>query len=62
MPVFIPWPPCGAVDGLPLGLDTLGIWLGLLTGLATTAVLLLRRFNRGLGRLAGATEPVPSRA
>ncbi|MDK9494322.1 MATE family efflux transporter [Streptomyces katrae] len=34
----------------PLGLDTLGIWLGLLTGLATTAALLLRRYARSLGR------------
>ncbi|MEV0375223.1 MATE family efflux transporter [Streptomyces sp. NPDC050636] len=42
----------------PLGLDTLGIWLGLLTGLATTAVLLLRRYNRQLaGRMS---EPVPA--
>ncbi|MFE0187242.1 MATE family efflux transporter [Streptomyces sp. NPDC058989] len=32
----------------PLHLDTLGIWLGLLTGLATTAVLLLRRYDRQL--------------
>lgn len=32
----------------PLGLDTLGIWLGLLTGLATTAVLLLRRYSSSL--------------
>ncbi|MFE7777103.1 MATE family efflux transporter [Streptomyces sp. NPDC057445] len=32
----------------PLGLDTLGIWLGLLTGLATTAVLLLRRYSDSL--------------
>ncbi|MEV6728232.1 MULTISPECIES: MATE family efflux transporter [unclassified Streptomyces] len=31
-----------------LNLDTLGIWLGLLTGLATTAVLLLRRYSRSL--------------
>ncbi|MGW7368518.1 MATE family efflux transporter, partial [Streptomyces sp. NPDC054841] len=42
----------------PVGLDTLGIWLGLLTGLATTAVLLLRQYSRGL---AGHTsEPVPA--
>ncbi|MFE2744735.1 MATE family efflux transporter [Streptomyces scopuliridis] len=34
----------------PLGLDTLGIWLGLLTGLATTAVLLLRRYSDTLVR------------
>ncbi|MFC9745735.1 MATE family efflux transporter [Streptomyces niveus] len=33
-----------------LGLDTLGIWLGLLTGLATTAVLLLRRYSHSLAR------------
>ncbi|MEV8347748.1 MATE family efflux transporter [Streptomyces niveus] len=33
-----------------LGLDTLGIWLGLLTGLATTAVLLLRRYAHSLAR------------
>ncbi|MGG7572821.1 MATE family efflux transporter [Streptomyces sirii] len=32
----------------PLHLDTLGIWLGLLTGLATTAVLLLRRYDSRL--------------
>lgn len=31
-----------------LNLDTLGIWLGLLTGLATTAVLLLRRYSSSL--------------
>ncbi|WP_030154224.1 MATE family efflux transporter [Streptomyces sp. NRRL S-244] len=33
-----------------LNLDTLGIWLGLLTGLATTAVLLLRRYSSSLTR------------
>ncbi|MFC9292932.1 MATE family efflux transporter [Streptomyces sp. NPDC057011] len=33
-----------------LDLDTLGIWLGLLTGLATTAALLLRRYSRSLTR------------
>lgn len=32
----------------PLGLETVGIWLGLLTGLATTAVLLLRRYGASL--------------
>jgi MATE family multidrug resistance protein len=41
-------------------LDTLGIWLGLPTGLATTGVLLLRRFDQGLGRQPQATEPTPS--
>ncbi|MFE2142925.1 MATE family efflux transporter [Streptomyces sp. NPDC059456] len=33
-----------------LGLDTLGIWLGLLTGLAATALLLLRRYSHSLTR------------
>ncbi|MGI5350580.1 MATE family efflux transporter [Streptomyces sp. CA-250714] len=42
----------------PLGLDTLGIWLGLLTGLATTAMLLLRRYSQSLvGRVS---DPVPA--
>ncbi|MDT0567173.1 MATE family efflux transporter [Streptomyces sp. DSM 3412] len=54
--------PAAALLGLALGLDTLGIWLGLLTGLATTAVLLLRRFDRAVGLLPRATEPAPSQA
>lgn len=42
----------------PLHLEVLGIWLGLLTGLATSAVLLLRRYHH---RLAGRTnEAVPA--
>ncbi|MFD8992812.1 MATE family efflux transporter [Streptomyces goshikiensis] len=40
-----------------LGLDTLGIWLGLLTGLATTAVLLLRRYTRSLDERRAAVLP-----
>ncbi|GHG72948.1 MATE family efflux transporter [Streptomyces griseocarneus] len=36
-------------------LATLGVWLGLLAGLATTAVLLLRRYGSGLRAHAGAT-------
>ncbi|MFE3791212.1 MATE family efflux transporter [Streptomyces goshikiensis] len=40
-----------------LGLDTLGIWLGLLTGLATTAVLLLRRYTRSLDERKAAVLP-----
>ncbi|MCX5149838.1 MATE family efflux transporter [Streptomyces sp. NBC_00320] len=40
-----------------LGLDTLGIWLGLLIGLATTAVLLLRRYTHSLDRRAAAALP-----
>ncbi|MER8046742.1 MATE family efflux transporter [Streptomyces sp. NPDC094032] len=41
-----------------LGLDTLGIWLGLLTGLAATALLLLRRYDTTLA----STRPEPSTA
>ncbi|AVZ74603.1 MATE family efflux transporter [Streptomyces lunaelactis] len=45
----------------PLGLDTLGIWLGLLTGLAATAVLLLRRYSASLSlRTAGRTTMAAS--
>ncbi|MGW8554906.1 MATE family efflux transporter [Streptomyces tubercidicus] len=42
------------------GLDTTGIWLGLLTGLAATALLLLRRYHRGLA--ARTSEPVSTAA
>ncbi|MFF4602870.1 MATE family efflux transporter [Streptomyces sp. NPDC001339] len=42
------------------GLHTTGVWLGLLTGLAATALLLLRRYHRGLARRAG--EPLPAAA
>ncbi|AVH60441.1 MULTISPECIES: MATE family efflux transporter [Streptomyces] len=45
----------------PLGLDTVGIWLGLLTGLATTAVLLLRRYSASLtDRAAAVPAPAPA--
>ncbi|MEU9448644.1 MATE family efflux transporter [Streptomyces sp. NPDC048277] len=53
--------PAAALLGFAVGLDTLGIWLGLLTGLAATAVLLLRRFGRlvtGLSAKATATTSV----
>ncbi|MET8838662.1 MATE family efflux transporter [Streptomyces rubiginosohelvolus] len=43
-----------------LGLDTLGIWLGLLTGLAATALLLLRRYNAALS--TPPSQPAPSAA
>ncbi|MFI9045498.1 MATE family efflux transporter [Streptomyces sp. NPDC053427] len=43
-----------------LHLDTLGIWLGLLTGLAVTAVLLLRRYNTALTARFASSEPVPA--
>ncbi|MFD7026624.1 MATE family efflux transporter [Streptomyces sp. NPDC059917] len=36
-----------------LGLGLLGVWLGLLTGLATTAGLLIRRYNRWLAHHEG---------
>ncbi|MCB5179031.1 MATE family efflux transporter [Streptomyces antimicrobicus] len=44
-----------------VGLDLLGIWLGLLTGLATTAVLLLRRYSASLSR-RGATAALTASA
>ncbi|MFD4792523.1 MATE family efflux transporter [Streptomyces anulatus] len=44
-----------------LRLDTLGIWLGLLTGLAATALLLLRRYNTVLTAAAQA-QPSPATA
>lgn len=50
--------PVSALLGLAAGLNTFGVRLGLLTGLATTAVLLLRRFNRGVARLN--PEAVPA--
>ncbi|MGK5731728.1 MATE family efflux transporter [Streptomyces sp. URMC 124] len=40
--------PAAWLFGYAAGLATLGIWLGLLAGLATTAVLLLRRYGDGL--------------
>jgi multidrug resistance protein, MATE family len=42
------------------GLGTVGIWLGLLTGLAATALLLLRRYGAAL--TAAESRPSPSRA
>ncbi|MFB7286691.1 MATE family efflux transporter [Actinacidiphila glaucinigra] len=51
--------PASWLLGYPLGLDTLGIWLGLLTGLATTAVLLLRRYGHSLERHQS-TTPLPA--
>ncbi|MGA5348702.1 MATE family efflux transporter [Streptomyces griseoincarnatus] len=40
--------PAAWILGTLTGLDTTGVWLGLLTGLAATALLLLRRYHRGL--------------
>lgn len=42
--------------GYAAGLHTLGIWLGLLAGLATTALLLLRRYGTAL-RMRAAAAP-----
>ncbi|MGP3989800.1 MATE family efflux transporter [Streptomyces sp. 3N207] len=42
------------------GFDTLGIWLGLLAGLAATAVLLLRRYGTALNARFTSTETVPA--
>ncbi|GCD41041.1 MATE family efflux transporter [Streptomyces paromomycinus] len=48
--------PAAWLLGFAAGLHTLGIWLGLLTGLATTAVLLLRRYGTSLRAEAGAPQ------
>ncbi|MET9755803.1 MATE family efflux transporter [Streptomyces syringium] len=50
--------PAAWLLGYAVGLDTLGIWLGLLVGLATTAVLLLRRYGIGLRARTLAQETV----
>ncbi|MER5696475.1 hypothetical protein ACWDBO_43875 [Streptomyces mirabilis] len=53
--------PAAWLEAHPLGLDTVGIWLGLLTGLATTAVLLPRRYSASLtARTAVAPAPAPA--
>ncbi|GCD33062.1 MATE family efflux transporter [Streptomyces chrestomyceticus JCM 4735] len=48
--------PAAWLLGFAAGLHTLGIWLGLLTGLATTAVLLLRRYGTSLRAKTGAPQ------
>ena len=53
--------PAAWLLGLGAGLDTLGVWLGLLTGLAATAVLLLRRFVSGINDMRG-RGPAPDGA
>lgn len=40
--------------------DTLGVWLGLLTGLAATAVLLLRRYTKALSAHHAPSPPAPA--
>ncbi|MBV6702371.1 MATE family efflux transporter [Kitasatospora aureofaciens] len=49
--------PAAWVFAYPLGGETRGLWLGLLTGLATTAVLLLRRYNQSLATRADTPAP-----
>ncbi|MGX1762098.1 MATE family efflux transporter [Streptomyces lydicus] len=52
--------PAAALLAYPAHLDTLGIWLGLLSGLAATAILLLRRYTTSLHARFAAAEPVPA--
>jgi MATE family multidrug resistance protein len=52
--------PAALLLGFATGWDTVGIWLGLLTGLATTALLLLRRFNKGVSLRNAATATAAS--
>ncbi|MFI0259572.1 MATE family efflux transporter [Streptomyces sp. NPDC017056] len=52
--------PAAWLLGYAAGLHTLGIWLGLLTGLATTAVLLLRRYGTSLRARTGTPRTVPA--
>ncbi|MGG2459295.1 MATE family efflux transporter [Streptomyces sp. RGM 3693] len=52
--------PAAWLLGYAAGLHTLGIWLGLLTGLAATAILLLRRYSAALGAKFTAQQPVPT--
>ncbi|MFD8699032.1 MATE family efflux transporter, partial [Kitasatospora purpeofusca] len=59
--------PAAWLFAYPLGGETRGLWLGLLVGLATTAVLLLRRYTRALDTRAAAASapaapPAPSPA
>ncbi|MFI1968640.1 MATE family efflux transporter [Streptomyces cinnamoneus] len=51
--------PAAGLLGYALDLKTLGVWLALLAGLATTAVLLLRRYGRSLAHRSaeGVAEP-----
>lgn len=51
--------PAAGLLGYGAGLGTLGIWLGLLTGLATTAILLLRRYGAALRSHPAGLRPAP---
>ncbi|MGW7573463.1 MATE family efflux transporter [Streptomyces sp. NPDC054765] len=52
--------PAAWLLGYTAGLHTLGIWLGLLTGLAATAILLLRRYSATLRAKFTTQQPVPA--
>jgi MATE family multidrug resistance protein len=52
--------PAAWLFGRPAGLDTEGVWFGLLTGLAATALLLLRRYHRALTLRATAAAGQPA--
>ncbi|MFD0164139.1 MATE family efflux transporter [Streptomyces decoyicus] len=52
--------PAAWLLGYAAGLHTLGIWLGLLTGLAATAILLLRRYSASLRAKFTAQQVVPT--
>ncbi|MDT0454792.1 MATE family efflux transporter [Streptomyces sp. DSM 41527] len=52
--------PAAWLLGYAAGLHTLGIWLGLLTGLAATAILLLRRYSASLRVQFTAQQTVPA--
>ncbi|MFF8788655.1 MATE family efflux transporter [Streptomyces sp. NPDC015125] len=52
--------PAAWLLGYAAGLHTLGIWLGLLTGLAATAILLLRRYTASLRAHFTARQTVPA--
>lgn len=52
--------PAAGLLGYAAGLHTLGIRLGLLTGLAATAILLLRRYTASLRAQFTAQQTVPA--
>jgi Na+-driven multidrug efflux pump len=49
--------PVALLLGLALGVGPVGVWIGLLTGLATTAALLLVRYARAVSRTPLTTRP-----
>ncbi|MEU8784006.1 MATE family efflux transporter [Streptomyces sp. NPDC048637] len=52
--------PAAWLLGYAAELHTLGIWLGLLTGLAATAILLLRRYSTSVHAKFTIEQPVPA--